>query len=73
VSQAGVALLGLAVLVAATQWLWSRVVAHVDALLIPACARRRVERLRTNAANVYVVSGGVVACVVCAEAVLLLG
>jgi hypothetical protein len=72
-SQAGAALLGLAVLISVTQWLWTRVVAHVDMLLMPAYARRRVERLRTNSAHIYLASGGVVACVVCAEAALLLG
>jgi hypothetical protein len=70
--QAGVALLGLAVLVSATQWLWTRVVAHLDPLLIPACSRRRVQRMRANSAHIYLVSGAVVACVVCVEAAVLL-
>jgi hypothetical protein len=73
VSQPGVALLGLAVLIGGTQWLWTRVVAHVDEVLIPACARARVERTRRNSMHVYLASGGVAACVVCAEAVVLLG
>ncbi|HEY0402903.1 MAG TPA: hypothetical protein VGD09_12860 [Blastococcus sp.] len=72
-SQAGAALLGLAVLVSAAQWLWTRVVAHVDPLLIPACSRRRVQRLMTNSAHIYLASGAVVACVVCVEAAALLG
>ncbi|MCW2705051.1 MAG: hypothetical protein JWQ37_3046 [Blastococcus sp.] len=71
--QAGAALLGLAVLISATQWLWTRVVAHVDPLLIPACSRRRVQRLMTNSAHIYLASVGVVACVVCVEAAVLLG
>jgi hypothetical protein len=72
-SQAGAAILGIAVLVAATQWLWTRVVAHVDMLLIPADTRRRVERLRTNSAHIYLAAGGVAACVVCVETALILG
>jgi hypothetical protein len=73
VTQAGAALLGLAVLIAATQWLWTRVVAHVDMLLIPACSRRRVERLRSSSTHIYLAAGGVVACVACAEVLVLLG
>jgi hypothetical protein len=72
-SQAGAALLGLAVLVSATQWLCTRVVAHVDVLLIPACSRRRVERLLTNSSHIYLASGAVAACVLCVEAAVLLG
>ena len=72
-TQPGAALLGLAVLIAATQWLWVRVVAHVDMLLIPASSRRRVERLRANSTHIYLAAGGVAACVVCAEALVLLG
>jgi hypothetical protein len=49
------------------------VVAHVDPLLIPACSRRRVQRLMTNSAHIYLASVGVVACVVFVEAAVLLG
>jgi hypothetical protein len=73
VSRTGAALLGLAVLIAATQWLWTRVLAHVDMLMIPAYSRRRVERLRSNSTHIYLAAGGVAACVVCAEALVLLG
>jgi uncharacterized membrane protein YbhN (UPF0104 family) len=72
VSQTGAALLGLAVLIAVTQWLWTRVVAHVDLLLVPAHARRRVVWLRTSSTRIYLVTGAVVACVVCAEVAVLL-
>jgi hypothetical protein len=72
-TQAGAALLGLALLVSATQWLWTRVVAHVDPLLMPACSRRRVQRMLSNSAHIYVASVGVAACVVCVEAAALLG
>ena len=72
-SQTGGALLGLAVLVAVTHWVWTQVVAHVDPLLIPAGARRRVDRIRANSANVYVASAVVVAGVLCAEGALMLG
>jgi hypothetical protein len=71
-SQAGAALVGLAALVAATQWLWTRVVAHVDLLLIPAYSRRRVQRLVSRSPLVYVASGGIVLCVVCVEGAVLL-
>ncbi len=72
-SQAGGALLGLAALIGITQWLWGRLVAHLDPQLIPAVARRRVDRIRAKSAHVYLASGGVAACVLCTEAVLLLG
>jgi hypothetical protein len=72
-SQAGAALLGLAVLISATQWLWTRVVVHVDMLLIPACSRRRVQRLMTRTPIVYLVSAATVACVVGVEAAVVLG
>lgn len=72
-SQAGAALLGLAVLIAVTQWLWTRVVVHVDMHLMPAGSRRRVQRLMARSSFIYLASGGTVACVVCVEAVLVLG
>jgi hypothetical protein len=71
-SSAGAGLLGLAVLVGVTQWLWTRVVAHVDLLLIPTHARRRVERLWSNSAHIYLASGAVAAGVVCVEGAVLL-
>jgi hypothetical protein len=72
VSRTGAALLGLAVLIGVTQWLWTRVVAHVDLLLVPAHSRRRVVRLRTSSPRIYVATALVAACVVCAEASVLL-
>jgi hypothetical protein len=72
VSETGAAMVGLAALIAATQWLWMRVVAHVDLLLVPAHARRRVVRLRSSSTRIYLATGAVVAGVVCAEAALLL-
>ena len=71
-SQPGEALIGLAALVAVTQWLWTRVVAHVDLLLIPAYSRRRVQRMVTRSPLVYLASGGVVLCVMCVEGAVLL-
>jgi hypothetical protein len=72
-SQGGTALLGLAALVAATHWLRVRVVAHVDMRLVPACARPQVQRLRRNSMRIYLASAAVAACVVFAEAVVILG
>jgi hypothetical protein len=71
-SEAGVALVGLAVLVGATQWLWTRVVSHVDPQLIPSCSRRRVHRLLIESTHIYVASAVVAAGVLCVEAVVIL-
>jgi hypothetical protein len=71
-SQAGAALLGLALLVAATQWSCARVVAHVDMLFVPACSKRRVERVVTRSPLVYLASGAVVLGVLCVEGAVLL-
>ena len=71
-SQSGAALLGLAVLVSARQWLWTRVVAHVDPLMLSACSRRRVQRLTANSSSIYLASALAAAVVVCIEAVRLL-
>lgn len=67
-SQSGAALLGLAVLVSARQWLWTRVVAHVDPLMMSACSRRRVQRLAATSSAIYLGSALVAAVVVTLEA-----
>jgi hypothetical protein len=66
-SQSGTALLGLAVLVSARQWLWTRVVAHVDPLMLSACSRRSVQRLTANSSTIYLASALVAAVVVSLE------
>ncbi|MCW2684897.1 MAG: hypothetical protein JWP33_2810 [Blastococcus sp.] len=71
-SQAGAALVGLAALVAATHFLWTHVVAHVDMHLIPGNCRPRVQRLVTGSPLVYLASGGVMLCVLSVEGVGLL-
>ncbi|SHG48728.1 hypothetical protein SAMN05443575_2075 [Jatrophihabitans endophyticus] len=52
-----VALLALAALLAAGQWLYVRAAAHVDLHLVPAHARRRVRWLIVNSGRVQLVAG----------------
>ena len=71
-SRTATALLVLALLVFAGQWLWARALGHVDPALIPACSRRRVQWLRSNTAHIEYASGLLALCAVGLQAAVLI-
>lgn len=67
-----VALTGLAVLVALSQWIFIQAVIRVDVHLIPAHARRRVQWLVLNSTHIYLTAVGMVVAVAVVQAAVLL-
>jgi hypothetical protein len=67
-----VALVGIAVLVALTQWMFTQTVTRVDVQLIPARCRRRVQWLVVNSAHIYLAAAGMTATVVVVQTAVLL-
>jgi hypothetical protein len=66
-----VALIAVALLVAASQWMFTQTVARVDVQLIPATSRRRVEWLVVNSAHIYLAAAGTAGAVVVVQAAVL--
>jgi hypothetical protein len=72
-TQQAAALIGLAVLVSLTQWLFMVATAHVDVIAIPATARTRVRWLVANSAHIHLTCAGTVLAVVLVQGAVLLG
>ncbi len=67
------ALIALSVLLSVVQWAWMHVAAHVDQRLMPARARRRVNRISASTTRIQWCLAAVVSVAVAAQVAHTLG